>query len=171
MAELKVRHELNCSEDTFWKKIVFDPKDAFNRHLYDDLLKFPNYQVLELKDEETRVLRKVRIEPPVDGVPGPVKKVIGDRLSYLEEDVFDKATKRFVVKVTPSTLAEKIRITGEMFCESLGENRIARVANFVVEVKVFMVGGMIEEKIISDLKKSYDTAAGATNAWLKSQGM
>ncbi len=171
MAELKIRHELNCSEDTFWNKIVFDPKDAFNRHLYDDLLKFPNYQVLELKDEATRILRKVRIEPPVDGLPGPVKKAIGDKLAYLEDDVFDKATKRLIVKVTPSTLADKVRVTGEMFCEALGGNKIARIANFIVEVKVFMVGSMIEEKIMGDLKKSYDMAAGATNDWLKAQGL
>ncbi len=171
MAELKIRHELNCTDDTFWNKIVFDPQDTFNRHLYHELLKFPKYQVTELKDEGTRMTRKVHIEPPVEGLPGPVKKALGDRLSYLEEDEFDKKTKRLIIKVTPSTLADKIRINGEMYCEPLGENKVARFANFTVEVKVFMVGGMIEEKIIADLKKSYDTAAGATNEWLKSQGL
>ncbi len=171
MADITLRHELECTEDIFWNKVFFDEEDEFNKYLYNTLLKFPKYEVLELRKEEGRVVRRARVEPPVGGVPLPIKKILGDRLAYNEEGVFDAKTKRYTIKVTPSALPDKTRISGEIYCEKLGEKRIARIAKFTVEVKVFGVGGLVEGRIISDLKKSYDTAAQATNVWLKEKGL
>lgn len=37
----------------------------------------------------------------------------------------------------------------------------------LVEVKVFMIGGMVEDKIMGDLKKSFDTSAKYINDYVK----
>ena len=164
MPEITVVHELDCDEDTFWHGCTFN--EEFNRQLYLETLKFPGYDGSNV-DSATTVTRKVRIDPPLTGLPGPVKKVLGDRFAYVEEGTFDKATKRYRFKVTPTTMPEKTTTTGEMWCEPRGEKKIARFAKVFVQVKVFAVGGMIEDKIVSDLKASYDAAAKFTNDWVK----
>jgi hypothetical protein len=164
MPEFLVRHELDCDEDTFWHGCTFN--EEFNQALYRDTLKFPRYEGENVDRGET-ITRHVHVDPPITGMPGPVKKVLGDRFGYVEEGTFVKATKRYTFKVTPSTMPEKTSTVGELWCEKLGEKKIARFAKITVSVKVFAIGGMIEEKIMSDLRASYDSAAKFANEWVK----
>jgi len=167
MAEVTVRNEINVDEHTYWTTCVFDPE--FNRKLYVEALKFPEWRVLETREDESTIWRRVQVQPPSGSMPGPVKKVLGDALSYIEEGTFNKKTKRYSFKVIPSTLAEKTSIHGEMWVEPLGDKKVARVTKMTVEVKVFMVGGMIEEMVISDLRSSYEKGTTFTNTYFKPQ--
>jgi Protein of unknown function (DUF2505) len=169
MSEITLRHEINTDEDTFWAKVVFD--EAFNKKMYLEHLKFPNWALLDSKEDDAKISRKVKVEPPTGDLPGPVKKVIGDRLAYTEEGTFDKKSKRYVFKVTPSTLAEKTKVAGEMWCEKTGDKKITRVCKMSVEVKVFMVGGMVEDRILADLRQSYDNSTTFTNDYIKANGL
>ena len=169
MAEFKSRHEFDCDEDTFWEKVQFDPK--FNERLYLEHLKFPGWKLLEQKDDGKTITRRVHIDPPVAGMPGPVKKVMGDKFSYVEEGTYDRATRTYTFRVTPSTLAEKSKTTGMLRTEKLGDKKIARTAVINVEVKVMLIGGMVEDKLVQDLKASYDAAATFTREYLKEKGL
>jgi hypothetical protein len=169
MPEITLRHEFDCDEDTYWEKVTFDPE--FNRRLYLEVLKFPSYELVEQKEDDAKRTRRVRIDPPLGNLPGPVKKAIGDKFSYVEEGTFDKKTKRYSFKVTPSTMADKTKNFGELYVEKLGDRKIVRIAKITVEVKVFMIGGMVEEKISSDLRHSYEEAARFTRTFLKEKGL
>lgn len=169
MAEFHVRHEFDCAEDTFWEKVMFDPD--FNRRLYKEELKFPDWKVLEQKDDGKTIRRKVHIDPPVTGLPGPVKKAVGDKFSYVEDGVYDRATRTYTFHVTPSAMAEKTKTTGTLKTEKLGDKKCARLADIKVDVKVFMIGGMVEDWIIGDLKSSYEAAAKFTRTYLQEKGL
>ena len=169
MSEITLRHEIDTDEATYWSKCVFDAD--FNKKLYIDALKFPEWRLLDSKDDDAKLWRRVQVDPPVGNMPAAVKKVLGDKLSYVEEGTFDKKAKRYSFKVTPSTLAEKTKVSGEMWVEKLGDKKIARVTKMSVEVKVFMVGGLVEERILSDLKSSYDKGTVFTNQYIKENGL
>lgn len=169
MPEVTLRHEIDTDEDTFWSKIVFD--EAFNKKLYEGALKFPGWKLLDSKEDDAKIVRRVQVDPPVGDLPGPVKKVIGDRLAYTEEGTFDKKSKRYSFKVTPSTMADKTKVTGELWAEKVGDKKIRRMCRISVEVKVFMVGGMVEERIMSDLRNSYDNSTAFTNQFIKDNGL
>jgi hypothetical protein len=169
MPEITLRNEINTDEDTYWKTCVFDA--AFNKALYVDALKFPEWRLLDSKDDDASLWRRVQVDPPVGNMPGPMKKVIGDRLSYIEEGTFNKKTRRYSFKVTPSTLSEKTKVTGEMWVEKIGEKKVARFTKIFVEVKVFMVGGMVEDRILADLRNSYDTGTSFTNQYIAEHGL
>lgn len=164
MPEITLRNEINTDEDTYWARCVFD--EDFNKKLYVEALQFPVWKVLDSKDDEAKTWRKVQVDPPTGNMPSAVKKVIGDRLSYVEEGTFDKKTKRYTFKVTPSTLAEKTKVAGEMWIEKLGDKKVARITKITVEVKVFMVGGMVEDRILADLRSSYDKGTTFTNQFI-----
>ena len=172
MPEITLRHEIDTDEDTYWARCVFDAD--FNKKLYIDALKFPQWKLIDSKDDDAKIWRKIQVDPPTGDMPGPVKKVIGDRLSYVEEGTFDKKTKRYSFKVTPSTMAEKTKVAGEMWVERLGDEngkKIARITKISVEVKVFMIGGLVEDRILSDLRSSYDKGTAFTNAYIKEHSL
>lgn len=168
MPDVTLRHEIDTDEDTYWSKIVFD--EAFNKAMYVDHLGI-GWKLLDQKEDDAKIVRRVHVEPPVGNLPGPVKKVIGDKLAYTEEGTFDKKSKRYTFKVTPSTLAEKTKVSGELWCEKVGDKKVARFAKMHVEVKVMLVGGMVEERILSDLRASYDKGTSFTNEYIAKQGL
>jgi hypothetical protein len=168
MPEANIRHELACDEDTFWEKCFFDKE--YCTRLFLTELKMKSFEILSQEDDGKTLHRKVKVDPPVEGVPAPVKKAIGDSFTYVEDGTFDRATKRFKMRVLPSAFGEKSTITGEIWCEKLGDKKVARCAKMSVSVKVFMIGGMIEDKIVTDLKASYEKAADFTNRFLREKG-
>jgi len=169
MPEITVKHEINTDEDTFWNKLVFD--EAFNKKMYEGGLKFPVWKILESKEDEATITRRVQVEPPTTDLPGPVKKVIGDRLAYTEEGTFNKKAKRYSFKVKPSTMGEKTKVSGELWVEKIDDKKIRRICRINVEVKIFVVGGMVEERILSDLKTSYDKGTTFTNDYIAANGL
>jgi hypothetical protein len=167
MAEVTVRHELDCSVDDYWNKCVFD--DAFNQALYVGRLHFNSFVSLESKDTGDRRTKRAKMEPPLTGIPGPVKKAIGEALSYAEDGALDKTTKRYKCTITPSTFADKTKVEAELWCEpspSGDANKCVRFARVKVEVKVFVIGGMVEDKIMQDLRGSYDAEAAFVREWV-----
>jgi hypothetical protein len=168
MADVSLKHEIETDEDTYWSKIVFD--EAFNKAMYVDHLGI-KWTLQDQKEDDAKITRKVHVEPPTGNLPGPVKKVIGDKLAYTEEGTFDKKTKRYTFKVTPSTMAEKSKISGEMWTEKAGDKKVIRHAKMHVEVKVFMVGGLVEDRILGDLRSSYDKGTAFTNQFIKENGL
>jgi hypothetical protein len=169
MQEIELRHEMDCDPDTYWEKCILS--DDYNRRLFLEGLKFPSYKLLEQKDDGNTVLRRAQVEPALVGLPGPLKKAIGDSMSYVEEATFDRTTKRYRFTTTPmGSLKGKASTSGEMFCEKLGDKKCLRISKLRVEVKVFMVGGLLEDRIVSDLKSSYAKAAEFTSAYVKEKG-
>lgn len=169
MPEITLRHEVDCDEDTFWTKIVFD--EAFNKQMYEGDMKFPSWKLLESKDSGDKIQRKVFVDPPAGDLPGPIKKALGNSLAYTEEGTFDKTTKRYTFKVTPAALADKTKINGELWAEKIGDKKMRRMCKINVEVKVMLVGGMIQDRILQDLQKSYDTSTIYTNKYIKEHGL
>jgi hypothetical protein len=168
MQDITIRHEMACDEETYWYKCVFDAE--YNDRLYLTELKFPEY-VLEKYEEDADFIRRVvKASPKIPPLPGPVKKVIGDGLAYLETGTFDRAKKHYVFTATPNALGDRAKTSGDMFVEKLGDKRIARVARIRVEVKVFAVGGLIEDQILNSLRSSYDRAATFTNEFVREKG-
>jgi hypothetical protein len=148
---------------------VFDAE--FNKKLYIEALQFPVWKLLESKDDDAKLWRRVQVDPPIGNMPGALKKVIGDKLSYVEEGTFDKKAKRYSFKVVPSTMTDKTKVLGEMWVEKVAEKKITRFTKISVEVKIFMVGGLVEDRILADLRASYEKGTSFTNQYIKENGL
>jgi hypothetical protein len=168
MSLLTLRHEMDCDESTYWDKCVLD--DEYNRRFFLEELKFNSYELIEQRDEGDTVVRKVRAEPKATNMPAAIKKAIGDSFGYVEEGTYDRKAKRYRFRTIPSAFPDKVKIQGTMRCEVIGPRRIARLSEVQVDVKVFMIGGIIEERIVDDIKRSYAKAAEFTNTWVKEKG-
>lgn len=168
MADTRIEHVISCSEDNFWK-VFFDPE--FNKKLFLDVLGFDAWKLVRLDEHEDRIERVVEAVPKIQDLPGPLKKLVENGAGYRETGVFSRAKKQMTVSITPSALADKLTITGLMHTEPAGNGQCRRIYDQSVTAKVFGIGGLIENRIIGDVKTSYDKAAAFTNEWVKEKGL
>jgi len=169
MREINFEHVFECDEDTFWEKCFFE--EDYNRGLFLESLKFPQWKQVIDENSETTIRRTVDVQPPVGDVPGAIKKILGDRFGYREHGTFDKKTRRYHVEVTPTTGADKSTIRADLWVEKIGEKKIRRCAKVSVEVRIMIVGKLIEERVVNDMTLSYSKAAEFTNTWVKKKGL
>ncbi len=162
MGKFTVTHEINCNEEKFWN--VFFDKD-FNLKLYKEGLGFPAFNIVDQRDTDSELVRKVTGTPKMD-VPGPVAKVMGSNFSYTEEGKFNKSTKVWQWKLIPSTMADKLRNEGVLKITPIGEAKVRRVAEITLEAKVFGIGGLIESSSEKQLRDGWDKSAVFMNKWL-----
>jgi len=110
MAEARIEHIFNCSEDTFWNKVFFDAD--YNKRLFREELAFPRWEEVSKEDKGDQIRRVIEIVPKMADLPGPLKKLAGDGVSYREEGIFDKKTRRYKVTIHPNRLSDKLFIKG-----------------------------------------------------------
>lgn len=167
--DVRIVHTYNVSEDTFWDKLFFD--DEYNRRLYLEALKFHDWQVERHEDTGSEVQRAINVAPPLGDLPGPMQKVLGDNIRYTESGVLDKKARRYRIQITPSRLADKIKVSGVLYTEPTGDHECRRIFEASVEVKVFGIGGMMEKRLVADLEKSYGIGAKFTNQYATEKGL
>jgi hypothetical protein len=169
MATTRIEHDFDCDEATFWKLTFLD--EEFSKRLYFDTLKFLVWKIVDQKVTDDFVERKVEVQPLIENLPGPIKKVMGDRFGYVEEGKLDRKANRYRFRVNPSAMPDKTHISGEMRTERLGDKKVRRIVDFSVEVKVMMIGKVIEQKTIDDTRASYDKMAVLFRQFLKEKGI
>ena len=167
MGKFRVEHVFDVDVDTFWNEIFFDTE--YNERLFKEELGF-EYHLLDLtKNDDGSYDRKVRTEPKTDA-PAAVKKLVGDKFSYLEVGHFDPKTQRWTYTVTPSALPNKIHISGVFWAEPKGEKQLTRFVDTDLEVQIFGVGKIVAGFVEKETKDSYAKAARFTNRWLRDKG-
>jgi hypothetical protein len=164
MAETRIEHIYNCSEDTFWNEVFFD--DEYNRRLFKEALAFPVYEQVDRKETDSEIRRSIKVVPKLGPMPGPLKAVIGEGIGYQENGVYDKKTRRYTIDITPNKLADKVTIKGLLYTEPRGADKCNRVFECSVTAKIFGVGGMLEKRVIADMQESYAKGAEFTNRYL-----
>lgn len=162
--EFTVRDRYACSAERFWSEVFFE--EDYNRPLYLEALQFQAFDVLTLSAEPNGDrTRRVKVMPRLDA-PAPVRKVIGDALTYIEEGRYDAAQGRWSTRIVPSVMPDKISIRSDMWMDPVGDHECDRVAHFQVNVRVFGLGKIFERFVEKTLRESYAEAARFTNTWL-----
>lgn len=163
MANIKIAHEINCNEETFWK-LFFDKE--FNEKLYREGLGFPEYNIESQDETDAEVKRRTKGRPKLANVPGPVAKVLGDKFGYVEEGSMKKSEKVWRWKLTPSVMADKMKQEGSLRIEKIGEDKVRRVVEMIIEAKVFGIGGILEGTAEKQLREGWENSAAFMNKWI-----
>ncbi|AUX22236.1 hypothetical protein SOCEGT47_027370 [Sorangium cellulosum] len=162
MGKFTITNEINCNLDTFWKLFL---DKAFNEKLYKERLGFPEYTIVEQVETETEIIRRAAGQPKMD-LPGPVAKVLGSGFRYTEEGRLNKATRVWTFKLTPSTLADKLRNEGTVRAEAIGENKVRRTTEITIEAKIFGIGGLVESTAEKQFRQGWEESAVYMNKWI-----
>ena len=168
MPSFRVDNVFNCSQGTFWEKVFFDAE--YNRRLFYDELHFADWRELEQKHEGDRVLRYVKATPPMADLPGPLRAAIGDGAGYEERGVFERAKNRYDARVQPNRLGDKVTVELAFRTEAMDDTHCRRIVDGTVVARIFMIGGMLEQRMMDDLKRSYEKSAVFTNRFVAEKG-
>jgi hypothetical protein len=163
MIRFQLTHTIRCDVETYWKTF-FDP--AFNTALYHQTLAFPAWEVTELRETATGLVRRVAATPKVD-LPGPVVKLIGPNLRYTEEGTFERAASTFTWVMKVSAMADKIDNGGKLRVEAgsaPGECR--RIVDLHTSANIFMIGSLMESTTEKSLREGWEASAKFHNEWL-----
>ncbi len=162
--DFEIRHKHQLDAQAFWNDVFFS--EEYNRRLYKEYLGFPTFEVLSHQTlPDGKVERKTLLEPRADA-PAVVRKLVGNRVQYREEGVFNPTSGRWKYTVTPNVLADKVNIYGEIWVEPAAHGSVERVCRGTVDVKVFGVGRTVEKFIVDTTKRDYDRAAQFTNTYI-----
>lgn len=150
---IKISHDFESTEDAFLD--LFFNKDEMIR-MYREYMHFPEFAITQ--NEEGDRIKRVIVAVPKMELPSAIAKLAGGSVRYTEDGVFDKKTKVFTWKTTPSLMSEKIKNEGVMRVESLGGGKIRRTAEITLEAKVFGIGGVIESTFEKTIKDGWEQA-------------
>jgi hypothetical protein len=96
-------------------------------------------------------------------MPGAVQKVLGSSFRYAEEGSFDKATKVWKFRTIPSMMADKTRNEGTLRVERVSDDKVRRILDVVLEVKVFGLGGTLESTFEKAIRDGWNNSASYMN--------
>jgi hypothetical protein len=164
MKERRIEHVYNCSEEVFWSQIFLD--DEYNRTLFMDELHFDRWRVVSSEERDGEIHRLVEAAPRLGDLPAALKRLLTSGLGYEERGIVDPKARRYRLKVTPRSLSSKLTITGELYTTALGDAQCRRTYVAGVEARVFGIAGLIENRILDDVARSYEKAAAFTNRWI-----
>ncbi|MGE5788790.1 MAG: DUF2505 family protein [Myxococcales bacterium] len=165
MTDAKIVNELACSEATFWDRLFFD--DDFNRRLFLDELGFAGWRVLKQTSISADVVeREIEVMPKVGDIPGPLRAVVGEGLSYRELGRYDRQRRQYDVKAI-SKLGDRLTVDGELTTQSIAPDRCRRIFSVRVVAKIFGVGGMLEKRVLADLEQNHADSARFIDRYVK----
>ncbi len=154
MTQLIITRDLPCSVEAFWARFL---DSAFVVRAFT-AIGFARYEILELREEPARLLRRADARPPIDA-PAVVQKVLGPSFGYVEEGQFDHATKTWTWSANPSVLAERSRMEGRLLVEPLpqGAHPAGCRTKFeaTIEVKMLGLGGLVESTGEKSIRASW----------------
>ncbi|HSN81605.1 MAG TPA: DUF2505 family protein [Polyangiales bacterium] len=159
--QLAIRQLLDCSEREFWDRIF--ASQEFNLYLYEGL--GFEYELQEWNPETG--YRRARVSP-AHQVPRPVARVLGDRLSYVEEGRFDPIVQRYEFRVIPSALPDRIRARGALEVQHVSEQQCERLITLEIGAEVMGLGRLIEAYFIAATREQYAKNAALVNEYLAS---
>jgi hypothetical protein len=166
MTEAQIVHELACGESVFWDRLFFDAE--FNRRLFLEELKFAGWRIIRQAEVEDGIVeREVEVMPPVGDLPGPLRAVVGEGISYREVGRLDKKRRRYTVRASSAKLGDRVLVEGEQTTSSISETRCRRIFKVRVTAKIFGIGGLLEKRVIADLEHSYEVSARFTDCYVK----
>lgn len=150
--KLYVESTLPVGVDAAWD--VYE-SDEYKRRLREQT----NIQqeVLETRTEGPIEVRRIRTEPDQE-LPSMVASAIGTKkLSYTQENRFDKASGRMEWTVHLDGIGDRVQVSGVTTCVPDGSG-CKRVVDGEITVNVPLVGRQIEKKVVAELERSMQRA-------------
>jgi len=159
---------LECSEETYWDKVFFD--EEYNRRLFFDELHFVEWRELERKEQADRVSRVVKATPRLGELPGPLKALIGDSIGYEERGLLARGDRRYQAQASPNRMGDKVKVELTMSTTPAADGKCRLLVEGSVTARIFAVGSLLEQRMVQDLRRSYEKGAEFTNRFVAEKG-
>lgn len=169
MPSRRIEQTFQCTPDTFWHRVFFDPE--YNRRLFLERLRFERWEQISHTPTADGFRRVVEVVPRLGEVPAAIKALLKDGAGYREEGEFIASKSLYCLNAIPHVRPDRIHISGEMLVEPLGPGQCKRTYTGVVKVDLFGVGGLLEQRLLDDVDKGYSRAGEVTERFIEDMGL
>ncbi|MSP16748.1 MAG: DUF2505 domain-containing protein [Myxococcales bacterium] len=160
MTHFRFAADFATDAETYWS-VFFD--EPYNVALYQRI-GVKERRMLERKEDEQTISWQVRIMPDRD-LPSFVQKIVGGDLGYVEISTYRKGQNRIDTQVEPTLMREKTKINAVYTLTAHGA-MVRRVFEGDIAISIPFIGRKVEEFIVADMGRAYETTARFTTEWL-----
>jgi hypothetical protein len=156
---LHCTHVIPLDADGFWGVIHAPEYEA----IVADELGLREYRELERREEGDAVYRRIQVSPELpETLRALIRRAAGaDSASYVEEQWRSRESREVRFRMTPSFLSDRSRIEGRVRVEPRDATSCTRTLEGVVEVRVPLLGGLLERAIVANVVEGYGKNAAA----------
>ena len=155
--KLSIRNTFPCDATTLWE--VFDSPEFDRRLEAESGVRREVVSESQDGDIGVRVLRCISKKE----LPGFMAKAMGSKhLEYTQTSRFDPKTNTLEWDVVPTVMADRVTAKGRTTVTSAGDG-CERHVQGEIKVRLPLVGGRIEKKLMEEIGSSYERAAEITN--------
>ncbi|MCS6912606.1 MAG: DUF2505 domain-containing protein [Myxococcales bacterium] len=158
-------HRIECTPQRFFE-LMFDPE--VERRMSIEGMGNQDLQLLERSVDRSPWRMRCRITPR-DNLPGFVRKLVGAVFTLEEERTYQPGTDQAQGTMTPSALRDKVRMVYTLRLVPEGHGACRRIMDWEVEVRLFGVGGSIEQFAAAEIERGLDASARFLNQLLRTQ--
>ncbi len=152
--KLMVRHTFPCTPDEFWD-LFWDP--AFDERMMQNQAASTR-ELREDREEGTLRIQRYRFTQNKTYPAAMVAAIGTDKISYEVDNRFDRELKTLAWRVKPSVMPDRVTAEGTFVVRPIPEG-CERVVEGKIEVRIMLIGGRIEQAIVTDVAAGYDQAA------------
>ncbi len=160
--EFRIENTFDAPPEKVWE-LIWDRE--FEKEL-QRAMNLEELKILEEIDEGDTILIRRKVTPRIS-IPASFKKLIGDKISYIEENRIKKGSYYFDWTIKLNTLGDKVDAKGKFWVEPYGENGARRIIEGNIKVKLFGVGKGIEKLVVNNMKENFTKASEIMNRKLK----
>jgi len=152
--KLFVRTAFECDPETLWA--LFNDDAEFNERL--EAASGVCREVVERHDEGDVQVWRLRCASKKE-LPKFMAKALGAKhLTYDQVSRFDRARNELQWDVVPTLLSDRVTATGVTRLIP-GDGECERVIDGEITVRIPLIGGRIEKKLVEEIQGSYEKAA------------
>lgn len=162
--KMKLTHHFSCSPERLWQ---ITESDAFEARLAEASSSARALMEQRREADGTRYLRR-RITAKRT-LPAPMVKVLGtDQISYDQETWHKENAPVLRWRILPQVLQGRFHGEGTTTVAATAEG-CSRTIEGELTIKVPLVGGQMEKKLVEDVSRSYDRAAEIIRQMLREE--
>ncbi len=161
----------------FQQRLLFDfPPEVTSKYMTDEKSlqyiadnhpEITKIEVLEDKSEGNKRIISLKYTSEVS-LPGPIKKVMGGSAAQtmVIKFVIDTTTNTGSMDVTPSQMADKIKVGGRISTTKQGDKWLQQVDGEAT-VKIFGVGKVMEKFLVEKIQSSSNAETRLRNEYMR----
>jgi Protein of unknown function (DUF2505) len=163
MREFSLVHEMDATVDGYWRAF-FDP--AYEKAVVAALA-YREYTTVERAETDTEIRQKTRAVPRLD-VTAALGKLIGASFGYVEDGVFDKATRIWRTHTIPDAFKGRMPFDTVMRVEpGRTDASCRRTLEFRIDAHVRGIGSMLESSVEKNLRAGWEESTAFMNRWMR----
>lgn len=162
---LNLRHDFPCDAETLWR---LTDSETFEKRLAD--ASNTDRELVESREDGDVQYRRRRISVRRD-LPAPMRKVLGSDTIRYDQETWRRAGENTLRwKIIPMVLEGRFTGEGVTRIESLPDGGCARIIEGDLTIRVPLIGGKMEQKLVDDVAQSYSRAAEILRDMLAAEG-